>query len=64
MMQRHGRAADFLDQFLAACLNLAQVRRSEWLVSCFRKNQIRRLEIAYWPVVRGGQSVDLLRDPQ
>ncbi len=64
MMQRHGRAADFLDQFLAACLNLIQVRRTKWFVSRFRKNQIRRLEVAYWPVVRGGQCVDLLRDPQ
>jgi hypothetical protein len=64
MMQRHGRAADFIDQFLAARLNFIQVRRSEWLVSRARKNQIRGLEVAYWPVVRGGQCVNLFRDSQ
>ncbi len=64
MMHRHGRAADFIDQSLAARLNFIQVRRSEWLVSRSGKNQICRLEVAYWPVVRRGQCVDLLRDPQ
>ena len=63
-MQRHGRAADFINQSLAARLNLVQVRRTKWFVSRSRKNQISRLEVAYWPVVRGGQGVDLLRDPQ
>jgi len=63
-MQRHGRAADFINQSLAARLNLVQVRRTKWFVSRSRKNQISRLEVAYWPVVRGGQRVNLFRDPQ
>ena len=64
MMQRHGRAADFVDQFLAACLNFIQIGRTKRLVSRSRKNQIRRLEIAYRPVVRRGLRVDLLREAQ
>lgn len=64
MMQRHGRAANFIDQFLAARLNFIQVRRTKWLVSRFRKNQISHFEIAHWAVVRSRQRVNLLRDPQ
>jgi len=63
-MQRHGRAADFIDQFLAACLNLIQVRRTKWLVGGFRKNQVCHFEIAYRPIVWRGQGIDLLRDAQ
>ena len=64
MMQRHGRAADFIDQFLAARLNFIQIGRTKWLVSRSREDQIRRLEIVYRPVVRRGLRVDLLPEAQ
>jgi len=60
-MQRHSRAADFIGKFLATRLNFIQIRRTKWLVSRSRENQIRRLEIAYRSVVRRGLRVDLLR---
>jgi len=64
MMQRHARAADFLDQCFAARLKFLQIRWTKWLVGCSGKNQIGHLQIAHRPVVRSRQSVNLLCDPQ
>ena len=64
MMQRHARAADFLDQCFATRLKFFQIRWTKWLVGCSGKNQVRHLQIAYRPVVRSRQSVNLLCDPQ
>lgn len=64
MMQRHGCAADFIDEFLTTRLKLFQIRRTKWLIGRSRKNQIRHFEIAYRPVIRSRQRVNLLCDAQ
>lgn len=63
-MQRHTRAADFFYQCFAARLKFIQIRWAKRLVGRSRKNQIRRFQIAHRPIVRRGQSIDLLCDSQ
>ena len=63
-MQRHARAADFLDQCFATRLKFVQIRRTKRLVGCSGKNQIRYFQIAHRPVVRSGESVNLFGNPQ
>ena len=64
MMQRHTRAADFFYQCFAARLKFIQVRWAKRLVGRPRKDQICRFEVAHRPIVRRGQGIDLLCDPQ
>ena len=63
-MQRHARAADFFYQRFAARLKFIQIRWAKRLVGSSRKNQICHFEIAHRPIVRRGQGIDLLCDPQ
>jgi len=64
MMQRHTRAADFFYQRFAARLKFIQVRWAKRLVGRPRKDQICHFEVAHRPIVRRGQGIDLLCDPQ
>ena len=63
-MQRYVRSTDFLDERFAARLKLFQIRRTKWLVSGIRKDQVSHLEIAYRAIVRRRKRVDLFCNTQ
>ena len=46
-MQGYARSPDFFNERFAARLKLFQIRRTKWLVSSVRKDQVSHLEIAY-----------------
>jgi hypothetical protein len=64
MMQRHTRAADFLDECFRARLEFFEIGRTERRLSRAGKNQIRHFKIADRAIVSRGVRVDFLRDSQ
>ena len=64
MMQRNGCPSNFVHKFLAARLDLFQIRRPERRVSRAREYKIRHLKVAYWTIVGRGGAIDFLRDAQ
>jgi hypothetical protein len=50
-MQRHARASDLFYQCFAARVDFVQVRRTKWLLSRSRENNVTHLQIADRPIV-------------
>ena len=63
-MQRHARAADLLYQRLAARLNFVQVRRTKWLFSRSRENNVTHLQIANRPIVGRCKRIEFFCDAE
>jgi hypothetical protein len=63
-MQRYARASDLFDQGLTACVDFVQVRRTKWLVSRPRKDDVAHLEIAHRTVVRRCKRVEFFGDAE
>src|SRR5206468_12755023 len=63
-MQRYACSTDFFDERFAARLKFFQIRRTKWLVSGIRKDQVSYLEIAYRAIVRRRKRVDLFCNTQ
>ena len=63
-MQRHARAADLFYQRFASRVDLVQVRRTKWLLSRSRENDITHLQIAHRPIVCGCKRVEFFCDAQ
>src|SRR5258707_12767005 len=63
-MQRHARSVDYFDERFAARQKPFQIRRTKWLVSGIRKDQVSHLEIAYRAIVRRRKRVDLFCNTQ
>ena len=63
-MQRHARAADLFYQRFASRVDFVQVRRTKWLLSRSRKNEVGHLEIADRPIVGCCERVEFFGDPQ
>ena len=57
-------AADFIDEFLTAHLELLQIWRTERRIGRAGKNQIGDFQIADWAVVWSRLWVDLFRNPE
>jgi hypothetical protein len=63
-MQRHARAPDLFYQRLASRVDFVQVRRTKWLLSRSRENDVTNLQIAHRPIVGGRKRVKLFCDAQ
>ena len=63
-MQRHARAADLFYQRFASRVNFVQVRRTKWLLSRSRENDVTHLQIAHRPIVGGCKRVEFFCDAQ
>jgi hypothetical protein len=63
-MQRHARAPDLFYQRLASRVDFVQVRRTKWLLSRSRENDVTDLQIAHRPIVCCGKRVEFFCDAQ
>jgi len=63
-MQRHARAADLFYQRLASRVDFVQIRRTKWLLSRSRENDVTHLQIAHRPIVGGCKRVEFFCDAQ
>ena len=61
-MERHGRAADFIDQFLTDALQLFQIRRTKLRIGCSWENQVSDFQIAHRPVIGRRLRINLFGD--
>ena len=63
-MQRHARAPDLFYQRFAPRVDFVQVRRTKWLLSRSRENDVTDLQIAHRPIVCCGKRVEFFCDAQ
>ena len=63
-MQRHARAPDLFYQRFATRVDFVQVRRTKWLLSRSRENDVTHLQIADRPIVGCCQGVEFFCDAQ
>ena len=63
-MQRHARTADLFYQRFASRVELVQVRRTKWLLSRSRENDVTHLQIAHRPIVGCCKRVEFFCDAQ
>ena len=63
-MQRHRRAADFVNQFLTARRKFFQIRRTKLRIGCSQKNQIRHFQIAHRTVIGRRLWINMFRNPK
>jgi hypothetical protein len=63
-MQRHTRAPDLFYQRFAARVDFVQVRRTKWLLSRSRENDVTHLQIAHRTIVGSRKRVEFLCDAQ
>ena len=63
-MQRHRRAADFVNQLLTPFLQFFQIRRTKLRIGRSRKNQIRHFQVAHRTVIRRRLWINLFRNPK
>ena len=63
-MQRHARAANLFYQRFASRVEFVQVRRTKWLLSRSRKNDVTHFQLAHRPVVRCRKRVEFFCDAQ
>ena len=63
-MQRHACAPDFFYQRLAARVNFVQVRRTKWLLSRARENNVTHLQIANRPIIGCCKRIEFFCDTQ
>ena len=63
-MQRHARAADLFYQRFASRVDFVQVRRTKWLLSRSRENDVTHLQIAHRPIVGCCKRVEFFCDAQ
>ena len=63
-MQRHARAPDLFYQRFATRVDFVQVRRTKWLLSRSRENDVTHLQIAHRPIVGCCKRVEFFCDAQ
>ena len=63
-MQRHARTADLFYQRFASRVDFVQVRRTKWLLSRSRENDVTHLQIAHRPIVGCCKRVEFFCDAQ
>ena len=63
-MQRHARAPDLFYQRFASRVDFVQIRRTKWLLSRSRENDVTHLQIAHRPIVGRCKRVEFFCDAQ
>ena len=63
-MQRHARAADLFYQRFASRVDFVQVRRTKWLLSRSRENDVTHFQIAHRPIIGCCKRVEFFCDAQ
>jgi hypothetical protein len=63
-MQGHARTADLFYQRFASRVDFVQVRRTKWLLSRSRENDITHLQIAHRPIEGCCKRVEFFCDAQ
>jgi len=59
-MQWDARAADLFYECFATRVDFVQVRRTKWLLSRSRENDVTDLQIVHWPIVGCCKRVEFL----
>jgi len=63
-MQRHACPANLFYQRFATRVDFIEVRRTKWLLSCSRENDVTHLQVADGPIVGCCQRIQFFSDAQ